>query len=158
VRSVSEKISLPAHTCEVVPENGRLPDLKALARCIHGVGDPFTLYGAEAHVVGRLARRGGGLVLEIAGTGEVVRLRPLRHKIQWDRKSNKEQPMTPAERDAYKTLAARWKGEPLEFEVAGLHDDGDGKSWTLEVREFTPDPKPISRTESANDKAPTKKG
>jgi hypothetical protein len=152
VRSVSPKISLPTHTCEIVTRDGRLPDQKALARCIHGVGDPFTLGGVEARVAGRVTRRKGDLLLEIAGTGEQLRLRPLRHKVQWDRKSKKEQPATPAERNAYHSLAARWKGEPLEVEVVGpVRDPGDGKPATLEVREFTPDPKPPATSGAPGD-------
>jgi hypothetical protein len=146
-------MSLPTHTCEVVPQGGRLPDLKALARCIHAVGDPFTLYGVEARAVGRLVRRKDGLVLEIAGTGERVRLRPLRRKVQWDRKSKKEQSATPAERNAYRDLSARWTGGPLEVEVVGpIQGDGGGKPMILEVREFTPDPKPLSHSDPTHDK------
>ena len=139
----------------IVPRKGRLPDLGLLARRIREVGDPFTLRGVEATVEGRLVRDKSRFNLELTGTGERVRLGPLTHKVQWDREAKREQPATPAEKNAYKALTAKWDGKPRLIRAVGpLVEQGKGKPFLLEVREFTWDPKaPIPAPSNAKENA-----
>lgn len=119
-------------------QKGRLPDRNELDRRIRTVGDPFSLYGVEAQVEGDLVRRNGKFILELTGTGERLSLGPLRRKVQWDRPAKKEQPATPAEKAAYKSLISGWDGKPQRVIATGpLVYAKDGKSYVMEVREFT---------------------
>lgn len=141
---MSEKVSISARTCQIIPPKGHLPDLKAMEAALHEVGDPFTLKGVEATVVGQLTRHKGQPFLTLAGTGERLRLRPLEHKkVQWDSAAKKELPATPEEKRAYRDLLSRWNGKPRVIRVVGpLAPQKKGEPMHLEVREFTWDDKP----------------
>ena len=119
---------------------GRLPDLRALARHISDMRVGARLRGVEATVVGHLVARGDDLLLTVAGTGEVVRLAPLRRKVQWDVPGKREEPATDEERTAFRRLLqsrrAR-RSSPLFRVVGPLIEGAAGKPMTLEVRQFS---------------------
>ena len=120
---------------------GRLPDLRALARHISDMRVGARLRGVEATVVGHLVARGDDLLLTVAGTGEVVRLAPLRRKVQRDVRGKREEPATDEERTAFRRLqqqSRRSRGRsPLLRVVGPLIEGTAGKPMTLEVRQFS---------------------
>jgi hypothetical protein len=53
-------------------QGGRLPDLKALRRCLRQeVGNAFSVRGVEATVKGRLIEQNGRLAVRVSDTAEV---------------------------------------------------------------------------------------
>jgi len=137
VKSVSERADAHTWTCRVQTSDGRLPDMKALARCIREVGEPFSVRGVEATVDGLLIEEEGRLTLWATGTGEKLRLAPLRRKVQWDPRAKRDYPPTQRERNAFKNLVAQWKGSSRLIRIIGpLAEAGEGEPLTLEVREF----------------------
>lgn len=121
----------------LVTRGGRLPNVPALARAIHSVGDPFTLRGVEATVDGCLERRGNQWALRVTGTRDLLLLIPLQHKVQWDPRERREQPATATERGAYVRLAGQALLEGRAVRVVGpLRVGSAGEVPRLEVREF----------------------
>jgi hypothetical protein len=137
VASVSDRASAETWTAELVTRQGRLPNLRALARAIRSAGDPFTLRGVEATVDGCLERRGNQLALRVTGTGDLLLLVPLMHKVQWDPRQRREQPATAEERGAYTRLAGQALLAGRSLRVVGpLREGSAGEAPRLEVREF----------------------
>jgi hypothetical protein len=137
VASISDRLSAETWTAEIVTRRGRLPDTRALARAVRSAGDPFTLRGVEATIDGCLEDRGGQLALRVSGTRDLLLLAPLRHKVQWDPRLEREQPMTAEEGTAYTRLTAQsvQVGRPVRI-VGPLVETGAGVLPTLEVRQF----------------------
>jgi hypothetical protein len=117
--------------------DGRLPDPELLARALYETGAGATLRGVEATVEGRLVRTDGEPRMQLSGTGEVVRLAPLRSKVQWNVAAKREQAATNAERQAYRRLLRQQKPESAPVRVIGplILAPGEGVL-TLEVRAF----------------------
>jgi hypothetical protein len=91
VQTVSDRLSAAAWTAEIVMRDGRLPDLQRFARAVRSVGEPFTLRGIEITIEGTLVEEAGRVTLRIPGTGQVIELAPLQHKVQWDQRRDREQ-------------------------------------------------------------------
>lgn len=137
MHSVSERLHPQTWTCKIVPRGGRLLDLGAITRAVQGVGDSFLVRGFEATVAGWLLRRGQEVVLRIGGSGQELRLQPLRHKVQWDRARGRPQDATPREREALHRLLASWQGGPRRVVITGpLVDNAAGRLPDLEVRQY----------------------
>lgn len=141
VKSVSERACPQTWTGEIRTQAGCLPDLEAWSRGFREeVGQAFTIRGVEATVAGRLVEDNGRPALRLSATGEVLRLAPLRRKVQWDPDRQREQPITDAERWAYASLRARWgnaKSQAVSVRIVGpLVQGADGRLSHLEVREF----------------------
>lgn len=122
-------------------QGGRLPDLAAWVRAFREeVGQAFVIRGVEATIEGDLIEGGGQLALRSRATGEVLRLDPLRRKVEWDPQREREAPMTDREKKAHERLLARWaesRGQGAAVRVVGpLVQDKDGVVFALEVREF----------------------
>src|SRR6185503_21385600 len=97
-------------TADLVTRGGRLLDVDLLFRTVRAVGDPFWLRGVEATIEGVLVDQGGRPALKILGTGEILSLAPLEHKVQWDVKLYRVQATTEAERQAYTRLIEQRPG------------------------------------------------
>ena len=142
MQTISRRASAKDGTCQIRMRGGRLPDLRSLARHISDLRVGARLRGVEAAAVGRPVARGNDLLLTVAGTGEVVRLAPLRRKVQWDVPGKREEPATDEERTAFRRLLqqsrrARRGRPPLLLRVVGpLTEGAGGKPMTLEVRQF----------------------
>ena len=104
-----------AWTCRIVPRGGRLLDLGELEQAVRKVGQQFSLRGVEATVEGTLSRAPDGAPLLQLGAGDVLRLAPLRRKVQWDPEARRAEPITAAERGAYGRLVAASGGAPQQF-------------------------------------------
>jgi hypothetical protein len=119
-----------------------LPDLKAWRREFSDVvGDGFTIHGVEATINGVLVSIKGEPALKMAGSDVVLRLQPLKQKVQWDPEKCCPQAPTGEEKEAYQRLAARWAkhaGPPPRVRVVGLlvYGSEPGYSPTMTVREF----------------------
>jgi hypothetical protein len=142
VKSVSERACGKTWTGEVRTQGGRLPDLAAWSRAFREeVGNAFTIRGVEAVVVGRLVNADGQPVVEVSGTGEVLRLTPLTRKVQWDPEQKREQLASREEQKACRRLLTEWdrsERRPASIRITGpLVEAKDGGRLTLEVREFT---------------------
>ena len=141
MQTISRRASAKDGTCEIRMRGGRLPDLRALARHISDMRVGARLRGVEATVVGDLvAARRGALLLTVVGTGEVVRLAPLRRKVQWDVPGKREEPATDEERTAFRRLLQSRpvpRSLPRLRVVGPLLEGAVGKPMTLEVRQFS---------------------
>ena len=140
MQTISRRASAKDGTCQIRMRGGRLPDLRALARHLSDLRVGARLRGVEATVVGRLVARGDDLLLTVAGTGEMVRLAPLRRKVQWDVPGKREEPATDEERTAFHRLlpqSRRARRSPLLRVVGPLVEGAAGKPMTLEVRQFS---------------------
>jgi hypothetical protein len=137
VEYVSEAADAKSWTGEVRLRDGRLPDVPAVARYLRECGAGTTLRGVEATVDGWLAEENGRLLLRVAGTGQTLRLAPLRRKVQWDVERSREQAFTGPERGAYECLRREVPGLCPPVRVTGpLVEGAAGDPYTLEVREF----------------------
>jgi hypothetical protein len=138
VQSVSDRVSAATWTAEVVMRAGRLPDPQRFARAVGSVGAPFTLRGIEVTVEGVLVEEGGRLALRIPATGQVLELVALGHKVQWDRRHEREQPATAEERAAYERLRAEGRQQPRRIQVVGPLVAADEQTPpVLEVRQYS---------------------
>ncbi|HKS36161.1 MAG TPA: hypothetical protein VJW76_03155, partial [Verrucomicrobiae bacterium] len=113
VESMAPQPDKAAGTGELRPRDGQLPDLDMLAKALRDTGAGARLRGVEGTIDGELAREENDFVLRISGTKTVLRLRPLTQLVQRNR-----QP-TDDEKAAFQTLAAKWKGRPLQVRVVG---------------------------------------
>src|SRR5262245_9362786 len=104
-------------------EDGGLPDLKAWQRDFNETaGELFTLHGVEATIDGVLVQVNGEPALKMAGSDLVIRLQPLKQKVQWDPQKRIPQPPTREEKEAYQRLAARCAkhtGPPPKVRIVG---------------------------------------
>lgn len=141
MKSVSERACGKTWTGEVRTKEGRLPNLAAWSRTFRAeVGNAFTIRGVEATITGRLVENGGHSAIEVAGTGEVVLLAPLKRKVQWDPEQKREQLASTEEQEAHRRLLARWDRsdrQPVDIRITGpIVQVKDGGRLTLEVRDF----------------------
>src|SRR5687768_4714306 len=117
--------------------DGRVPDVSALARYLRECGAGATLRGVEATVDGWLAEENGALLLRVTGTGQTLRLAPLRRKVQWDVERSREQVIPERERTAFDRLRRQVPALCPPVRVTGpLVEGAAGQPHTLEVREF----------------------
>jgi hypothetical protein len=124
-------------TGDVVPRDGRLLDLQALARAVREVGDPFWVRGVEATIDGELVEKSGRWTLKVPGSGELFYLEPLAQKVQWDTRGNRAQPATEAELSAYNRLTEQRQGRSGRLRVVGpLVRETEGAPPLLQVRQF----------------------
>jgi hypothetical protein len=122
----------------VIPRDLRLPDLQALSRAVRAASDQFRVRGVEATVDGRLVRRGGHLILRIGGGGAVLRLAPLRGKVQWDRRRKRAASPTESERLAFRHLLDRRRQLGRRVRIVGpVIVTADGRPPILQVRQFS---------------------
>ena len=137
MKLVSDQACPETWTCQIVTPNGEQPDLAALSRCVHEVGDPFVVRGVEVTVDGNLVKKDGRLALRIAGSGEVLSLVPISRKVQWSTGGKAVMPLTLKEKEAYDRIGSLWNGEPRAVRVVGpLVTTGRSDLPLLEVREF----------------------
>lgn len=134
---VSDQACSETWTCQIVTQNGRLPDLSALSRCVHAVGDPFVVRGVEATIDGELVQGNGRLAFRVSGGGEVLILAPLSRKVQLNVTEKVDLRPTRKEKEAYERLASLWSGEPRAVRVIGPLVNAKSQDLpVLEVREF----------------------
>jgi hypothetical protein len=142
VKSVSRKADPKTWTGVVHVEDGRLPDLKAWQRDFNATaGELFTLHGVEATIDGVLLNVKGEPALKVSGSDVVLRLQPLKQKVQWNPGKRCPQAPTREEKQAYQRLAAGWAkhaGPPPRVRIIGPLVQGSEKdaSPTLTVREY----------------------
>jgi len=121
---------------------GRLPDLEALSRCVRAVGNPFSVRGVEATVEGWLVRDGKRWLLRLPGSREALRLAPLSRMVQWNPQTRRAPSPTHQEKYAYKSLAAKWTGQPRRIQITGpLLPAGKNDLPVLEVRQLHWEPR-----------------
>jgi hypothetical protein len=141
VKRVGQKADPKTWTGIVHMKDGRLPDLKAWHRDFPTlVGDLFTLVGVEATIDGVLVEVKGEPALKVSGSDVVLRLQPLKQKIQMDPEARCPQPATASEKEAHQRLLARWakfSGAPPRVRIVGpLLENAQGGLPILTVREF----------------------
>lgn len=118
---------------------GRLIAPAHIAGAVAKVGRQFTLRGVEATVAGTLERRGAELILRLP-SGDLLALRRLERKVQWDARRKRLGVPTAEERGAFGRLSGGEVTVPVTLEVTGpLVQIGSG-DLTLEVRTFKVDP------------------
>ena len=137
---MSERACVKAWTGVVHLKEDRLPDLaKWREEFAASVGELFTLHGVEATLDGRLLTVRGELALEVS-KDLVVRLQPLKVKVQWDRTKNGPQAMTESEKEAHRRLCDRFvkhAGSSPRVRVTGpLLESAQGAASVLTVREY----------------------
>jgi hypothetical protein len=122
----------------VVPRGPQLLDPQALSRAVRGASAQFRVRGMEATVDGCLARQGRRILLRIGGSGGLLRLAPLRHKVQWDRRRNREALPTESELLAFRRLLDRRHALGRRVRVIGpVVVTADGQPPILQVRQFS---------------------
>ena len=137
VESINPRADFKAATCEVHWKNGQFIDPQTLSNHVYQLSLGARLRGLEATVEGWLKKEGSDVVLQIRGTNVVLRLAPLRVKVQRDVARKAPSALTPAEATAYENLLARWKGDPRLVRVTGPVVKNDrGPGFALEVRQF----------------------
>src|SRR4051794_24275880 len=85
-------------------KDGRVPDLESFGRAVRKVSEQFSIRGVELVVEGELAQVDGKPALRLTETGETLLLVPLEHKVQWDKKQNREAAATDEEKAAFERL------------------------------------------------------
>lgn len=113
IESVATLPDRQGATGELRTKKGRVPEVNALRTAIRELGAGATLRGVEATITGDVVKQGGNLVLEVATTGETLRLAPLTTPVQ--RGANVSEP----ERNAFAELTSRSKGDPLKVRITG---------------------------------------
>jgi hypothetical protein len=137
VQSVSENACPKTWTGAIIMENGQLPDLKAWRDGFREVvGEAFTIRGVEVVVDGRLIQVDGQIALEVSGSGQVLRLAPLRRTVEWDVGRGRPREPSAEERRTYQTLTASWDGRSRRVRIVGpLGEPHEGRLPVVEVRE-----------------------
>jgi hypothetical protein len=142
-----------------VPRGGRLLDPALLFRTVRAVGDPFWLRGVEGTIEGVLVDVEGRPALKIPGSGEVLPLAALEHKVQWDVPHNRVQLITESERLAYERLVTERAQRGARVCIVGPLVPGEGgRPPLLEVRSFSWRPEPRARQASAPGPPPQVRG
>ena len=137
VTSISQTPDPVAWTCEMTTREGRLPSLTGIARAVHAVGNPFSVRGIEAVVVGTIETTPAGPILRASRTGESFALAPVTRKVQWDSRIKEDQPILPEERAAYERLVKDAGARATTVRVVGRVAEGaPGGAPILEVRTF----------------------
>lgn len=117
--------------------DGRVPDLRALARHIFEIRVGASLRGLEATVEGIVAKDGDALLLRSSQAGEAFRLTPLERKIQWDPTTSREETSSADERSAFAKIEALSTRSPVRARVTGpVRDGAAGEARAVEVRSF----------------------
>jgi hypothetical protein len=147
VKSVNPKACVKTWTGVVHLKEDKLPNLKKWRGEFRSiVGDLFTLHGVEAVLDGRLIEVKGEPMLKLEKSKAMLRLQPLKEKVQWDPKQGCRQPPTASEKEAHGRLLARWAkhaGPPPRVRIVGpLRESAPGESPVVTVREFAWDAEP----------------
>jgi hypothetical protein len=138
---VSEKADTRDWTGTVRLKDGRrLPDLAAWrTKFREGAGELFTIVGVEATIDGVLVEVAGEPALKMTGSDVVLRLQPLKQKVQMDPKEKRPQQPTRDEKEAHRRLVEHWarnQGPPPNVRIVGPLVEGEGTPAVLAVREF----------------------
>jgi len=145
VATISEHANAVDWTCEIQMLDGRLPDLTAIAKHIADMRVGATLRGVEVTLVGTLVEKSDEIFFRDANSGEMLRLLPLAHKVQWDVASDCELPMTEEEGASFVRLREQLHGRSRTSDwvqmvgpvVDGRPASGNGQSLAMQVREFS---------------------
>lgn len=133
VESVDERCNREKGTGGLRLRQGRLTDPTTFAKQIADIRLGARLRGLEATVDGTLEKNGGKAVLRVSKSNELLQLAPLTTKVQIDALNTKKaDPPSKDEKNAFKTLTRRFKGESLPVRVIGPLRSG----MKLEVRAF----------------------
>jgi hypothetical protein len=135
VETVAEQPDDENWTCEIRLKDGRLPDLRKLHQHIRGMGVGASLRGVEVTLGGRVVEESGEVMLRLDGTGETVRLGPLKQKVQWNKNRKRARVPTAEERSAYSRLMGAMRGTSLTV-TGPLNPGREAEPHMLEVRQF----------------------
>jgi hypothetical protein len=136
IASVAEEAEGESQTAQVWSASGKLIESKDLAAHIESLRFGARLRGMEATVDGWLEKRGREFVLSVDGIAQPLRLAPLTAKVQWDRRKARSFPKTSAEENAFRRVAAQWRGAREPVRIVGPVRGHVLDETTLEVREF----------------------
>jgi hypothetical protein len=119
-------------TGELRTKNGRVPDVDSLSTAIRELGAGATLRGVEVIIDGDVVKQGVNLVLNVATTGETLRLAPLTKPVQ------RGADVSETERNAFVELTSRSARDALKVRITGplRARTAPGAPQTLEVRIF----------------------
>jgi hypothetical protein len=127
-------------TCEVRMREDWLPDPAMFQQNFTEMRIGVDVRGVEAVVEGRLAPDGTNFVLHVGGRELVMRLAPLKQKVQWDKQRQQPEPATPAEQNAFRALIDQSSRIAGPIRVVGpLRNVSTGSGplrQVLEVRQF----------------------
>jgi hypothetical protein len=142
VKAVSARCDPKSWTAVIHLKDVALPDLKTWRQEFRAVvGESFALVGVEAAIDGQLVEVNGAPALKVSGSNVVLRLEPLKQKVQWDPERKCPQEPTREEKEAHRRLADRWAGSgrpPAKVRIVGpLREPTPGGLPILTVREFT---------------------
>lgn len=133
VESISERCNRQYGTGELRLKQGRLTDPLVLSKQIADIRVGARLRGLELTVDGFVEKKDGKPILRVSKSNEILELAPLTAKVQIDAlNSKKPEPATKQEKQAYKNLMARLKGESVAARLTGPLRNG----MKLEVRTF----------------------
>jgi hypothetical protein len=140
IESVSSQPDRKSATGELRTKGGRVPDVEALAKGIREIGAGASLRGVEPTIDGDLEKQGGGFVLRVSKTGEVLPLAPVTNRVHLNGRKQPE-PLVDAETNAFTNLTAKWSGQPVSVHITGplAKPTGDSAAaglQTLQVRVF----------------------
>jgi hypothetical protein len=137
VESISPRADYKTATCELRWKNGQFVAPPAFSNYVAQLSLGARMRGLEATIDGSLRKEGSRILLQVGGTNIVLRLAPLRIKVQKDVPNKKPAQPTPIEARAYKDLRAQWKGETHPVRITGpLVQKPGGAPIELEVRQF----------------------
>jgi hypothetical protein len=136
VGSVSERVDHIRNTCEVRWKNPGMINATKFADDIVKMGVGTRLRGLELTADGTLERDGDTLRLRLDGQRESLRLLPLREKIQMEVPKKRREPISEAERDAFKNLLAQLNAAPQRIRITGPLVSSPGIPAAIEVRAF----------------------
>ncbi len=137
IAAVGGAPDLATSTVEVRLEKAAQVDVATWAKSIQSTGDGAQLFGIEATVSGRVAKRLGQLALQPTGTDTWMYLTPLTRNVKWDYRKKREILPTDVEHNAYAALLERWTPHLPPVHVAGplvLRGEDSGDVSVLEVR------------------------
>lgn len=136
VESISPRPDVKAGTCELRLKDGRLLKPDFFSQFIYDIRVGARLRGIEATVSGSLEKRGRQWFLRIAGSDELLRLAPLKVKVQHEVSRKKPQAATKAETKTFRKLGSAGTKTPGPVQITGPLRENKDDGLTLEVRHF----------------------
>ena len=136
VESISPRPDVKAGTCELRLKGGRLFTPGFFSQTVYDIRVGARLRGIEATVSGVLEKQGRQWFLRIGGQDELVRLAPLKVKVQLDVSRKKPQATTKAEAKAFRKLVSAGTKTPGPVQITGPLREIKDEGLVLEVRHF----------------------
>ena len=106
IEGLPKRPDTTTQTCDLYMRDTWVPDPGLFARNFTNMNVGVDVRGVEAVVDGRLEADGTNLLLRVNGSGALLRLAPLRQKVQWDVKRKAPERPTRSEKKAFAKLTS----------------------------------------------------